>query len=178
MDSTRELIRDFALAFERPVNDRFQHDISVEDRILLGSILLEEVVEYITQGLGLEIVSRYDLVADDTDSTLKVAHLNSRPIDPVLIIDGLSDVNVVAHFNAHWHGFDLDASTAEANDSNMSKLDDYGKPIINKCVIDPEHHNCLVSSDDCDFIDPTKPKGKILKGPNFRQPNFAQFIRG
>src|SRR3546814_1891248 len=55
------------------------------------------------------------------------------PIDVIVCADGLGDVNVVAHFCAHWHGINLDKITSEIHRSNMSKLGADGKPIINEC---------------------------------------------
>src|SRR3546814_3230601 len=55
------------------------------------------------------------------------------PIDVIECADGLGDVNVVAHFCAHWHGINLDKITSEIHRSNMSKLGADGKPIINEC---------------------------------------------
>lgn len=47
----------------------------------------------------------------------------------------------------------------EVHASNMSKLDENGKPIINDGVIDP-----------------TKPKNKILKGKNFFEPKLKEIL--
>src|SRR3546814_7815164 len=41
------------------------------------------------------------------------------PIDVIECADGLGDVNVVAHFCAHWHGINLDKITSEIHRSNM-----------------------------------------------------------
>ena len=49
----------------------------------------------------------------------------------------------------------------EIDDSNMSKLGLDGEPIINDGQKDP-----------------TKPVGKILKGPNFRKPDIESVIMG
>ena len=49
----------------------------------------------------------------------------------------------------------------EVQDSNMSKLDDEGLPIING---------------ENGVWDESRPKGKILKSKNFFEPNLKQFL--
>src|SRR3546814_5244656 len=55
MKTTREQIADFQLAFQRPLNNILQESLSIEDRVLLAKLLLEETVEYCTKGLGLKV---------------------------------------------------------------------------------------------------------------------------
>lgn len=50
----------------------------------------------------------------------------------------------------------------EVHDSNMSKLGDDGKPIING---------------ENGFFDNTRPLGKVLKSQNFREPNFEIILK-
>ena len=49
----------------------------------------------------------------------------------------------------------------EVQNSNMSKLDESGKPIING---------------ENGVFDSSRPKGKILKSKNFFEPNLKQFL--
>ena len=190
--NTRERIRRFNLAFGRPVNESWT-DLTVSERELLGKLLFEEVVEYVTKGLGLQITieqsSKCEIEGDV--SNYLILELNEgQPLNPIECVDGLADVNVVAHFAAHWHGFNLDYATEVVDDSNMSKLDDEGKPIINE-EIDCEtcqgtgelydSHETMKVCNDCRgyqqvLRDPTRPIGKILKSPNFREPDLQSVI--
>lgn len=173
--TTREQVRAFNNAFERPVHESWTN-MSVTDRLLVGQLLLEEVIEYIDKGLGITIVhecngGEYSEVIDHQSlqhGTLLLRHDEGRVMDPVECVDGLADVNIVIHFNAHWHGFNLDRATTIVNDSNMSKLGENGRPIINAshCICkQPVPH-----TGGCATHDPTKPIGKILKGPNYWEP--------
>ena len=171
--TTREQVRAFNNAFERPVHESWTN-MSVTDRILVGKLLFEEVREYIEKGLGLDFV--IDGVRfGDVHETMDLDHFEGRVVDPVECVDGLADVNVVIHFNAHWHGFNLDRATSIVNDSNMSKLDETGKPIING-VSDGARAGGTDAGDgwnvaeDEPLYDPAKPIGKILKGPNYWEP--------
>ena len=67
------------------------------------------------------------------------------------VADALTDILYVTYGAGHSFGINLDACFEEVQRSNMSKLDEDGKPIYN------------------DY-------GKVMKGPNFSKPNLKQFI--
>ena len=67
------------------------------------------------------------------------------------VADALTDILYVTYGAGHSFGINLDACFEEVQRSNMSKLDDNGKPIYNEY-------------------------GKVMKGPNFSKPNLKQFI--
>ena len=67
------------------------------------------------------------------------------------VADALTDTLYVTYGAGHSFGINLDACFEEVQRSNMSKLDEDGKPIFNEY-------------------------GKVMKGPNFSKPNLKQFI--
>ena len=67
------------------------------------------------------------------------------------IADALSDLLYVVYGAGHSFGLDLDACFKEVHRSNMSKLDEYGKPIYRE-------------------------DGKVLKGPDFTEPDLESMI--
>jgi len=67
------------------------------------------------------------------------------------VADALTDILYVTYGAGHSFGINLDACFDEVQRSNMSKLDEDGKPIYNEY-------------------------GKVMKGPNFSKPNLKQFI--
>ena len=67
------------------------------------------------------------------------------------IADALTDILYVTYGAGHAFGIDLDKCFAEVQRSNMSKLGENGKPIYNE-------------------------KGKVMKGPNYLEPNLKQFV--
>ena len=67
------------------------------------------------------------------------------------IADALTDVLYVTYGAGHAYGINLDKCFAEVQRSNMSKLGQDGKPIYNE-------------------------KGKVMKGPNYFEPNLKQFL--
>lgn len=193
------MICEFNEAFGRPVNFN-PTTPSVTDRLLLGNLLLEETLEYIEKGLGLTLALNNDMEAGDSHimngaeyvevnesigPKVALVHKEGDRYDLKEAADGLGDVNVIIHFNALWEGIPLAAVTNEIHRSNMSKLGKDGKPIINgvtvgyreAAVIDPEETTLW----NRDFsgergYDPTKPVGKILKGPNYSPPNLLPIL--
>ena len=67
------------------------------------------------------------------------------------VADALTDILYVTYGAGHSFGINLDACFQEVQRSNMSKLDENGKPIYNEY-------------------------GKVMKGPNFSKPNLKKFI--
>jgi predicted HAD superfamily Cof-like phosphohydrolase len=74
--------------------------------------------------------------------------------DVVGALDALCDMRYVADGTVFTLGLQHAFLEAffDVHDSNMSKLDDYGKPILNEA-------------------------GRVIKGPNYRKPRLEQFLR-
>ena len=71
--------------------------------------------------------------------------------DIVAIADALTDILYVTYGAGHAFGIDLDKCFNEVQNSNMSKLDENGKPIYNE-------------------------SGKVMKGPKYFKPNLSKFV--
>ena len=83
------------------------------------------------------------MIAEEVEE-LRVA-LKNRDIKEVA--DALTDILYVTYGAGHAFGINLDACFDEVQNSNMSKLDENGKPIYNE-------------------------SGKVMKGPNYFKPNL------
>ena len=90
---------------------------------------------------------RYDLIKEELEE-LKEAMENK---DLLEVADALTDILYVTYGAGHAFGIDLDKCFEEVQNSNMSKLGEDGKPIYND-------------------------KGKVMKGPNYSEPNLKQFV--
>ena len=90
---------------------------------------------------------RIDLIEEELNE-LKDAIKNN---DIVEVADALTDLLYVTYGAGHAFGIDLDKCFNEVQSSNMSKLDQSGKPIFNE-------------------------NGKVLKGPNYFKPNLKKVI--
>ena len=91
---------------------------------------------------------RYDLIKEELDEFSEA--LKDRNL--VEVADSLTDILYVTYGAGVAFGIDLDKCFDEVQRSNMSKLDENGKPIFND-------------------------KGKIMKGPNYFQPNLGKFLK-
>ena len=90
---------------------------------------------------------RLDLIREELDE-LNEAMKNK---DLLEVADALTDILYVTYGAGHAFGINLDKCFDEVQNSNMSKLDDNGKPIYNE-------------------------SGKVMKGPNYFKPNLSKFI--
>ena len=90
---------------------------------------------------------RYDLIKEELDELKKA--LEDKDI--LEVADALTDILYVTYGAGHAFGINLDKCFDEVQNSNMSKLDEKGKPIYNEM-------------------------GKVLKGPNYFKPNLSKFI--
>lgn len=84
--------------------------------------------------------------------------------DLVGILDALTDQLYILCGTIRVHGMQhiIEKAFDEVQNSNMSKLDENGNPIINKL--------------DSPYYNPEKPLGKILKSHLFVEPNLNQFL--
>ena len=90
---------------------------------------------------------RIDLIKEELEE-LRVAMNNN---DLLEVADALTDILYVAYGAGHAFGIDLDKCFDEVQNSNMSKLDENGKPIYNDA-------------------------GKVMKGPNYFKPDLSKFV--
>ena len=90
---------------------------------------------------------RYNLIREELDE-LKQA-MNNKDI--LEVADALTDILYVTYGAGHAFGINLDMCFEEVQNSNMSKLDNNGKPIYNE-------------------------SGKVMKGPNYYKPNLGKII--
>ena len=67
------------------------------------------------------------------------------------VADALTDILYVTYGAGHSFGINLDKCFEEVQNSNMSKLDEQGKPIYNN-------------------------SGKVMKGPNYFKPDLNKII--
>ena len=90
---------------------------------------------------------RVDLIKEELQE-LEEAIKNN---DIVEVADALTDILYVTYGAGHSFGINLDQCFKEVQRSNMSKLGEDGKPIYNE-------------------------NGKVMKGPNYFQPNLKKFL--
>lgn len=118
----------------------------------------EKVAQFMTT-FGQEVKTSPSFPDQDTiklrreliDEELKELDVAIGDNDPVEVADALTDLLYVIYGMGHSFGLDLQKCFDEVHRSNMSKLDEYGKPIYRE-------------------------DGKILKGPSYTPPNLKDII--
>ena len=90
---------------------------------------------------------RLDLIKEELTELTDA--MNNK--DLLEVADALTDILYVTYGAGHAFGIDLDKCFDEVQNSNMSKLDDNGKPIYNE-------------------------NGKVMKGPNYFKPDLSKFV--
>ena len=91
---------------------------------------------------------RLSLIEEELDE-LKEAMKNK---DLLEVADALTDILYVTYGAGHAFGINLDKCFDEVQNSNMSKLDETGKPIYNEF-------------------------GKVMKGQNYFKPDLNKFVK-
>ena len=90
---------------------------------------------------------RLDLIKEELTELTEA--INNK--DLVEVADALTDILYVTYGAGHAFGINLDKCFEEVQNSNMSKLDENGKPIYNEY-------------------------GKVMKGPNYFKPDLSKFV--
>ena len=90
---------------------------------------------------------RLDLIKEELNE-LEIA-MKTKNLKEVA--DALTDILYVTYGAGYAYGIDLDNCFKEVQRANMSKLGKDGKPIFNE-------------------------KGKVMKGPNYSEPNLKKFV--
>ena len=91
---------------------------------------------------------RYDLIKEELNELEQA--MKTKNLKE--IADALTDILYVTYGAGYAYGINLDKCFKEVQRANMSKLGNDGKPIYNE-------------------------KGKVMKGPNYSEPNLKQFVK-
>ena len=90
---------------------------------------------------------RYELIREELEELQEAFSAK----DIIEVADALADLLYVVYGAGHAFGIDLNACFLEVHESNMSKLGEDGKPI-------------------------KRFDGKVVKGPNFFEPNLREIL--
>lgn len=158
-----EDVREFYVGFQQEefIGKRASldpEDIAPERLHLKLSLIAEEFIELIEAAYGTASAGILELawgLAQDADEGAR---------DIVEFADALADLDYVINGAALEAGIPHDAVFSSVHRSNMSKLGDDGKPVVSDGVT-PAAYDGEV-----------KPKGKLLKGPNFSEPDISGLL--
>ena len=104
---------------------------------------------------------RYELMKEENDEYIQAMSFGMT-LKRKEVIDAIGDQLYILCGTIVEHGLenDIEEIFDIIHESNMSKLDDDGKPIVNDGVLDPR-----------------KPINKILKSKNFVEPDFTNVLK-
>lgn len=135
--------------------EKVRPEPTLDNFIAQYSVLLEEVSESL-EALGLPYMELLETTKDLREGNytefLQDTFYNVEPKHKrIEFLDAMCDVVVTAVGSAYMLNQDIVKALDDVNESNWSKFDENGNPIFN------------------DF-------GKVLKGPNYREPNLESFV--
>ena len=119
-----------------------------------------EKVGIFMKTFGQEVKTKAEL-SNDKINELRISLINEeleelkkaiKDNDILEVADALTDILYVVYGAGHAFGINLDKCFNEVQESNMSKLDENGKPIYN------EH-------------------GKVMKGPKYFKPDLSKYVK-
>lgn len=155
-------MREFYEAFSQPLPEPGPPSLTnevLEDRIHLKMDLIAEEFFELVEAVYGESAALYISGAWSATKTL-----DDGTRDVAGAADALSDLDYVLNGLALEANIPHDEVMAVVHASNMSKLGEDGKPVLSDGVTpDPRD-------------DKVKPAGKVLKGPNFWEPNLREFL--
>lgn len=149
---TIHLVKEFHHAFGHPV--RITPGVPDDKhRLLRFRLIFEELMEF-GRAIGLEGLCEPtdEEFAAEIKRTLAEFRLSpDAPVDLGGAADALADLDYVVQGSNLVFGFPAELLIADVHDANMSKLGPDGKPILDAA-------------------------GKVVKGPNTRQPNTLAIL--
>jgi len=118
-----------------------------------------ELVGEFMQSFGQEVKEKAEFPDNDTivlrleliEEELRELREAIGDADLVEVADALTDILYVTYGAGHAFGINLDECFSEVQKSNMSKLDENGQPIYRE-------------------------DGKVLKGPNYFEPDLSKYV--
>lgn len=137
------------------------------------SLHIEEFKELLEKGFGIICDMSFRVPGEsvptgspDIKSALDAATEMGIPRNGKEVMDALGDLNYVDTGMAIEMGYDPRPVLDEIHAGNMTKLGEDGKPIINGVTEGYLEHGVNTR------FDPTARHGKVLKGPNYTEPNI------
>lgn len=147
--SNFEKIKEFHATFSRTPDPTSLDLRTPEDRLLRGKLIWEEVLEVFAElGVLIEVQMQPQ---EDGNVMLEfepITDESKTEFNPRNLAKELADLKYVTYGTDAAFGIDADRVYAEVHDSNMSKLGPNGEVL-------------------------RREDGKVLKGPNYREPSLS-----
>lgn len=142
------MVKEFHITYELGIAAEPVAKPTRQTKMLQLKLIAEEFIE-LCDAMGIAGELQFGSHVHRVDYKTKNEHLGDY--NAVEVADGLADIEYLLNSAALTLGIPLPACFKEVHRSNMSKLDENGKPII-------------------------RSDGKILKGPNYSPPDLAKVL--
>jgi predicted HAD superfamily Cof-like phosphohydrolase len=178
MEAQQQRVKQFMELFGQECPDK-PNVLDETTAKLRATLILEEALETITKGLGLEVIfaqkNGIDEVFVNEENLLNIefSFEKLKEVDLVELADGISDISIVTYGTAVAAGIDMETIDREVSDSNMSKLwkeEDFeeGKQLYPTANVEKYYGSlyCLKRED-----------GKVIKSPSYKPAQIAPLIK-
>ena len=130
--------------FHRKFNVPVDIPLNPNDLDLRINLIVEEFREVLQ-------AADYHFSYNEQSRQIEISRPERPNVDPVALLKELADLSYVIAGTAVTFGWNFDEAEQRVHDSNMSKLDENGKPIYRE-------------------------DGKVLKGPNYKAPDLEDLV--
>ena len=179
MEAQQQRVKQFMELFGQECPDK-PNVLDETTAKLRATLILEEALETITKGLGLELiltgkeeVDEVFTVNEENIGNIEFRFEKVKEVDLVELADGISDISVVTYGTAVAAGIDMETIDREVSDSNMSKVwkeEDFaeGRRLYPTANVEKYYGSlyCLKRED-----------GKVIKSPSYKPAQIAALIK-
>jgi len=175
MTKEQQRVKEWMRKFGQECPDK-PTQINEKTAILRAKLILEEALETILKGLGIEVIVRRDassvhISESNFKDEVEFEFIKAKEVNLVEVADGISDIMVVAEGTAVACGIDSEPVHQEVLRSNDSKL--YTSEEI---VALPTGFSCeLVSDSEKGFLVKNE-DGKVQKSPSYFPANILSIL--
>jgi predicted HAD superfamily Cof-like phosphohydrolase len=150
--------------------------LSFEESKLRANLILEEVFETITKGLGLRVFineGNNDLTIHEGNlKSIEISYFKDKDTDLVELADGVGDIFYVSEGTASAAGIDMEPVHEEIHSSNMSKA--WTAADLQQAK--EMYPDATVEHYGGELYRLKRPDGKIIKSPNYKPANIKRII--
>jgi predicted HAD superfamily Cof-like phosphohydrolase len=172
MELVQSRVKEFMAFFGQKCPEK-PEQLDFETAKLRANLILEEVFETITQGLGLRVYlgNKNDLtesicICEEALKEITFEYEKDKEVDLVGLADGISDISVVSYGTALAAGIDMENIDKAVAKSNLSKA--WTENDLNNAKrLYPDAYIEKYSENLYRLI---RKDGKIIKSPNFMKP--------
>lgn len=176
MEPVQSRVKEFMTFFGQKCPEK-PKQLDFETAKLRANLILEEVFETITQGLGLGICitdskNRAIVIEEDNLKYIRFEYNKDKQVDLVALADGISDISVVSYGAALAAGIDMQPVDIEVFNSNMSKAWSPGDIEEAK----KQYPTAKVEKYSENLYRLIREDGKIIKSNNYKPANIKEII--